>query len=297
MLSVQKTSFFFEKGKFQDFYDLLKVDINATEEEIKKKYRSLSMIYHPDSLTGDAEMMGKISKAYDILKDPVMRSIYDVFYNDIKNKSSNDQIVSTETTVVTEAENIPSSNNSSSTKSYVNDFKKKGTSYRFRVSPNVIRNTLRRHHYSEEIINSFLSWCQKHHIKITNGKELNTAFSKYLSLVKKSTKSTYQTSNESFHQDEVHYNLKKDVHYEVKKNTSQNIKKESPSESTFKFPFHRETMAGQTSVKKPVSSIRNLQIFHLLPYITLVYSISNIVVFFYQNRNHNQKRDIKVKHY
>lgn len=48
-------------------YDVLKVDKNASIEEIKKSYRTLSKIYHPDRPNGNAEQFKLISEAYEIL--------------------------------------------------------------------------------------------------------------------------------------------------------------------------------------------------------------------------------------
>lgn len=52
---------------------------NASEKDIKSAYRKLSKIYHPDiSEKPDAkEMFPKITEAYDVLKNPKLREIYD----------------------------------------------------------------------------------------------------------------------------------------------------------------------------------------------------------------------------
>lgn len=54
-----------------DYYKILKVDKNATEEELKKAYRKLAMKWHPDknpSNKKDAEAKFKeISEAYEVL--------------------------------------------------------------------------------------------------------------------------------------------------------------------------------------------------------------------------------------
>lgn len=64
----------------KDYYKILGVPRNATEEEIKKAYRKLAMQYHPDRNPGDKEAEEKFklaSEAYEVLRDPQKREIYD----------------------------------------------------------------------------------------------------------------------------------------------------------------------------------------------------------------------------
>lgn len=63
-----------------DYYSILEINRDATEEEIKKSYRRLSKKYHPDANPGnaDAEKRFKdISEAYAVLGDRKKRQEYD----------------------------------------------------------------------------------------------------------------------------------------------------------------------------------------------------------------------------
>jgi len=66
------------------YYNILKVNRNASVEDLKKAYRRLAMIWHPDkNVSGnktEAEAKFKqISEAYDVLSDPQKRQIYDLY--------------------------------------------------------------------------------------------------------------------------------------------------------------------------------------------------------------------------
>jgi DnaJ family protein B protein 4 len=59
-------------------YNELDIDTDATPTDIKKAFRKLSMMYHPDRENGDEEKYKKINYAYQILSDPEKRKQYDM---------------------------------------------------------------------------------------------------------------------------------------------------------------------------------------------------------------------------
>lgn len=60
-------------------YEVLGVEANADESEIKKAYRSLSFKHHPDRCQDEnsGEIMQKLNEAYEVLRDPQKRQQYD----------------------------------------------------------------------------------------------------------------------------------------------------------------------------------------------------------------------------
>lgn len=67
------------KGK-RDYYEILGVSRNSNESEIKKAYRQLALQYHPDRNPGDKsseEKFKEASEAYEVLRDPEKRDLYD----------------------------------------------------------------------------------------------------------------------------------------------------------------------------------------------------------------------------
>lgn len=64
-----------------NYYEILEVSVNASQEVIKNAYRALIKKYHPDSYTGNKqyaeEMIKKINEAYENLSDENKRLLYD----------------------------------------------------------------------------------------------------------------------------------------------------------------------------------------------------------------------------
>lgn len=68
-----------------DYYEILEISKNASNEEIKKSFRKLALKYHPDRNQGDKnaeEKFKQINEAYQCLSDPQKRSMYDRYGKD-----------------------------------------------------------------------------------------------------------------------------------------------------------------------------------------------------------------------
>ena len=67
----------------RDYYEVLGVDKNASEADLKKAYKKMARKYHPDLNRDDpktAEAKFKeVNEAYDVLKDPQKKAQYDQF--------------------------------------------------------------------------------------------------------------------------------------------------------------------------------------------------------------------------
>ncbi len=63
----------------KDYYGMLGVSRDASDEEIKKAFRKLAQKYHPDKTGGDEAKFKEINEAYQVLSDKQKRSQYDQF--------------------------------------------------------------------------------------------------------------------------------------------------------------------------------------------------------------------------
>src|SRR5580765_2119809 len=66
--------------EYKDYYKVLGVSKNATQEDIKKAFRKLAVKYHPDKNPGDKkaeEKFKEANEANEVLSDPEKRKKYD----------------------------------------------------------------------------------------------------------------------------------------------------------------------------------------------------------------------------
>ncbi len=63
----------------KNYYETLGIEKGASKDEIKKAFRKLAAIYHPDKKTGDEAKFKEISEAYAVLGDDKKRAEYDAY--------------------------------------------------------------------------------------------------------------------------------------------------------------------------------------------------------------------------
>src|SRR3989344_233291 len=63
----------------KDYYKILGVNRDASEEEVKKAFRKLAHAYHPDKSGGDEAKFKEVSEAYSVLSDKKKRAQYDAY--------------------------------------------------------------------------------------------------------------------------------------------------------------------------------------------------------------------------
>ncbi|XP_072959165.1 uncharacterized protein [Typha angustifolia] len=65
----------------KDYYKVLEIDYDATDDTIRLSYRRLALKWHPDKHQGDSAVTAKfqeINEAYKVLSDPATRLEYDI---------------------------------------------------------------------------------------------------------------------------------------------------------------------------------------------------------------------------
>merc|ERR1719461_2418929 len=80
MIIYQISQFDYEMANF-DPYEILGVTYDSSAKEIKKKYRELSLKYHPDKPTGNDKLFMKLTKAYDALTDETAKYNWEHYGN------------------------------------------------------------------------------------------------------------------------------------------------------------------------------------------------------------------------
>uniref|UniRef100_A0A8W7P4U9 J domain-containing protein n=1 Tax=Anopheles coluzzii TaxID=1518534 RepID=A0A8W7P4U9_ANOCL len=79
-LTYKVSQFDYEMSNF-DPYEILGVPLGSSQKEIKKAYRTLSVILHPDKETGDEKAFMKLTKAYQALTDDEARKNWEKYGN------------------------------------------------------------------------------------------------------------------------------------------------------------------------------------------------------------------------
>lgn len=66
-----------QQVELEDWYAVLQVDENDSEEAIRRAYKKLALVTHPDKPTGNQDKFLHIAKAHSILSDRLQRQLYD----------------------------------------------------------------------------------------------------------------------------------------------------------------------------------------------------------------------------
>ena len=61
----------------KNYYQILNLTKNATQEEIKNAFYNLAKLYHPDKNPDSIDKFKSINEAYEILKNPITKKDYD----------------------------------------------------------------------------------------------------------------------------------------------------------------------------------------------------------------------------
>jgi len=100
-------------GKEGEYYSILNVSQDASEDEIRGSYRRLSLIFHPDKHQTEKEkeaaiaQFQRITKAYEVLSDPTQRAIYDLYGEEgIQSKMQLGPVLTTPSEIKAEFERV-----------------------------------------------------------------------------------------------------------------------------------------------------------------------------------------------
>lgn len=82
---LQKAQFSLQRQQSSNYYDILDIEKNETQDNIKKAYKKLALIHHPDKHSAAAqnermeqqEIFKKVHNAYEVLSNPQKRADYD----------------------------------------------------------------------------------------------------------------------------------------------------------------------------------------------------------------------------
>lgn len=74
----------------KNYYDILGVNRSSSADEIKKAYRALAMMYHPDKSTGNEEKFKEINEANEVLSDKAKKFQYDAQFYTQRNSPGED---------------------------------------------------------------------------------------------------------------------------------------------------------------------------------------------------------------
>jgi DnaJ-class molecular chaperone len=72
----------------KNYYEILNIPYNATQEQIRAGYKSKALDHHPDK-SQENQIIYEVNEAYEILKDPDKRKKYDLEMNIVKDKDMN----------------------------------------------------------------------------------------------------------------------------------------------------------------------------------------------------------------
>tara|TARA_Y100000816_G_scaffold280093_1_gene253089 strand:- start:14 stop:868 length:855 start_codon:yes stop_codon:yes gene_type:complete len=115
-----------------NYYDVLGLDNKASQDDIKKSFRKLSLQYHPDRETGDNDKFKNITTAYEVLSNVEKRKAYD-FETSFSFKNVNTMHFSNDDLI-----NILFNNDNNNFHNFLNRKKETGSK-----KPNIISKTIR----------------------------------------------------------------------------------------------------------------------------------------------------------